>query len=74
MTIIFIAFAWKAKPFAYADFLHRLLLHNFSGILGNLEQKNFPDHQTANTTELFAKKEIFLVYSFSEKVTAKGIP
>ena len=72
-THILTVFTWKAKYFAYACFLH-LLLHNFSGISGNLEQKKyFTDHQTAGTTQLFvAKKVIFLVYSFFEQITVKG--
>ena len=34
----FIVFTCKAKLFAFAGFVH-LLLHDFSGILGNLERK-----------------------------------
>ena len=33
------AFAWKAKCFAFYGFLHLLFFEDFSGILGNLEQK-----------------------------------
>ena len=36
----FVVFAWKTKRFAFTSFLHLLLHHDFSGILGNLEQKN----------------------------------
>ena len=32
------AFTWRAKRFAFASFLHLLLLHDFSGISGNSEK------------------------------------
>ena len=52
--ILFIMFAWKAKRFAFASFLHLLLIQGFSRKLKNSEQKkNFTDHQTADTIQIF---------------------
>ena len=53
-------------------FLSPLIFRN-NGEFG--AKKYFTDHRTADTIQLFVtKKDIFLVYSFSEYVAAKGIP
>ena len=53
-NFILSAFAWKAKRFAFAGFLHFVLLHNFSGTSPNSEQKkHFTDHHTPYTIHGF---------------------
>ena len=59
----FTAFALKAKRFVFAGFLH-LLLYDFSGISGNLEQNTIL--QTIKQLIQFSSViiEIFLAFSF----------
>ena len=71
----FIASAWKAKRFALVSFLYLLFfLHDFSGIFANSEPKNISQtiEQLIQFSYFLLQKEVFLVYSFSEHVAAKG--
>ena len=52
---------------------NKILCLNFSGISGNLEQKNIlqTTEQLIQFSHLLLQKEIFLMYSFCEQVEAK---
>ena len=67
---LFFPFSSKAKRFPFAGFLHLLLLHDFSGILEKLEQKNILQtiKQLIHFSYLLLKRKIFWSIFFLKRV------